>query len=140
MFGTCLAFEGSLCSEILFRHHRFLPDVILCAVRWYGGYARSCEDVRDLLAEHGIDADASAMHRWVRRFGLEIAGRSFKHRYWRGLKGQADETGMRVGGRWCYLWRAVDQPGQIAVFRRTTRRDVTAARAFLKQAFGTARV
>lgn len=46
-----------------FKHHRFPPEVILCAVRWYCRYALSCRDVRDLLVERGIDVDASTNHR-----------------------------------------------------------------------------
>ena len=68
-----------------FKHHRFPPDVILCAVRWYCRFSLSCRDVRDLLAERRIVVDASTIHRWVRKFGPEIAKRSFKHRSWRGL-------------------------------------------------------
>ena len=123
-----------------FKHHRFPPDVILCAVRWYCRFALSCRDVRDLLAERGIEVDASTIHRWVRKFGPEIAKRSFKHRSWRGLNWHVDETYIRVGGKWRYLWRAVDQRGQLVDFRLTARRDVKAARAFLKQACENARL
>lgn len=123
-----------------FKHHRFPPDVILCAVRWYCRFALSCRDVRDLLSERGIDVDASTIHRWVRKFGPEIAKRSFKHRSWRGLNWHVDETYIKVGGKWRYLWRAVDQCGQLVDFRLTARRDLKAARAFLKQACENARL
>lgn len=46
---------------------------------------------------------------------------------------------MRVNGRWCYLWRAVDQPGQLIEFRLIARRDAKAARAFMRQASETVR-
>lgn len=124
----------------VFKHHRFPPDVILCAVRWYCRFAFSCRDVRDLLAERGIDVDASTIHRWVRKFGPEIAKRSFKHRSWRSQSWHVDETYIRVGGSWRYLWRAVDQNGRLVDFRLTARRDVKAARAFLKQACENARL
>ena len=115
--------------------------MILCAVRWYRRFALSCRDVRDLLAERGIDVDASTIHRWVRKFGPEIAKkRSFKRRSWRGLNWHVDETYIRVGGKWRYLWRAVDQCGQLVDFRLTARRDARAARAFLKQACENARL
>jgi len=48
-----------------------------------------------------------------------------------------DETAVRVGGRWCYLWRGVDQFGQMIDFHRTGRRNAKTARAFLRQAQGT---
>jgi IS6 family transposase len=110
-----------------FKHHRFPPDVILCAVRWYCRYALSCRDVRDLLSEHGIEVDASTIHLWVRKFGPEIAKRSFKHRSWRGLSWHVDETYIRVGAKWRYLWRAVDQRSQLVDFRLTACRDAKAA-------------
>ncbi|MEM8691274.1 MAG: DDE-type integrase/transposase/recombinase [Pseudomonadota bacterium] len=50
-----------------------------------------------------------------------------------------DETYVRVNGRWCYLWRAVDQCGQLVDFRLTARRDASAARAFMRQASETPR-
>ncbi len=50
-----------------------------------------------------------------------------------------DETYVRVNGRWCYLWRAVDQRGQLIDFRLTARRNAKAARAFMRQACDTVR-
>ena len=123
-----------------FKHHRFPLEVILCAVCWYCRYALSCRDVRDLLAERGIEVDASTIHRWVRKFGPEIAKRSFKHRSWRGLNWHVDKTCIRAGGKWRYPWRAVDQRGQLVNFRLTEHRDVKAARAFLMQASENARL
>ena len=46
----------------------------------------------------------------------------------------ADETWLRLGGKWRYLWRAVDQNGKVVDFRLTARRDVEATRAFFRQA------
>jgi len=118
-----------------FKRHRFPREIILLAVRWYCRYPLSCRDVRDLLAERGVAVDASTIHCWVRKFGPEIRKRAYGgHRSWRGLQWHVDETYIRVGGRWCYLWRAVDQLGQLIDFRLTARRNAKAARAFLRQA------
>ena len=124
-----------------FRGHRFPKDVILLAVRWYCRYPLSYRDVRDMLAERGIMVDAASIYRWVRKFGPEIRKRALsRHRSWRGLTWHVDETYIRVNGRWCYLWRAVDQFGQLIDFRLTARRDAKAARAFLRQARETVRL
>ena len=124
-----------------FRGHRFPKDVILLAVRWYSRYPLSYRDVRDMLAERGIMVDATSIYRWVRKFGPEIRKRALnRHRSWRGLTWHVDETYIRVNGRWCYLWRAVDQFGQLIDFRLTARRDAKAARAFLRQARETVRL
>ncbi len=123
-----------------FKRHRFPREIILLAVRWYCRYPLSCRDVRDMLAERGVAVDASTINRWVRKFGPEIRRRArTRHRSWRGLQWHVDETYLRVGGRWRYLWRAVDQFGQLIDFRLTARRDAKAARAFLRQARDTVR-
>ena len=124
-----------------FRGHRFPKDVILLAVRWYCRYPLSYRDVRDMLAERWIMVDAASIYRWVRKFGPEIRKRALSHhRSWRGLTWHVDETYIRVNGRWCYLWRAVDQFGQLIDFRLTARRDAKAARAFLRRARETVRL
>ena len=123
-----------------FKHHRFPQAIILLAVRWYCQYPLSYRDVRDLLAERGIAVDAATIYRWVQKFGPEIRKRAYgRHRSWRGLQWHVDETYVRVKGRWCYLWRAVDQRGQLVDFRLTARRNANAARAFMRQACETVR-
>lgn len=122
-----------------FKGHRFPKDIILLAVRWYCRFPLSYADVRDLLAERGIDVDRATVYRWVQKFGPEIARRAYVHRSWRGLNWHVDETYVRVGGKWRYLWRAVDQQGQFVDFRLTARRDAKAAKAFLKQAIESSR-
>ncbi len=91
-----------------FKRHRFPKDVILMAVRWYCRFALSYRDVRDLLEERGVFVDAATVYRWVRKCGPEVAKRSFKYKSCRGLDWHVDETYVRVGGKWRYLWRAVD--------------------------------
>lgn len=114
--------------------------MILLAVRWYCRYPLSYRDVQDLLAERGITVDAATIYRWVQKFGPEIRKRAYgRHRGWRGLQWHVDETYVRVNGRWCYLWRAVDQCGQLIDFRLMARRTANATRAFMRQASGTVR-
>ena len=123
-----------------FKRHRFPPEIIFLAVRWYCRYALSYWDVQDLLAERGIKVDRSTVYRWVVKFGPEISTRNFSHRDWRGQTWHVDETYILVGGKWRYLWRAVDQHGKLIDFRLTDRRDAKAARAFLRQALDNARL
>ena len=116
-----------------FKRHRFPPEIILLAVRWYCRYALSYLDVRDMLSERGIKVDGSTIYRWVVKFGSEITKRTFSHRDWRGQAWHVDETYIRVGGKCCYLWRAVDRHGKLIDFRLTARRDAKAARVFLRK-------
>lgn len=117
-----------------FKHHRFPQEIILCAVRWYLRYPRSYQDVVDLLAERGIMVDRSTIYHWVQKFVPELTKRTEKH--WRraSVDWHVDETYIRVGGKWRYLWRAIDAKGQMVDFRLTARRDAKAAKAFLKKA------
>jgi transposase, IS6 family len=96
-----------------FAGFRFPPDVIVLAVRWYLRFGLSYRDVEELLAERGIDVDHVTVHRWVRRFTplLADAARFGRHRV--GDRWHVDETYVKVAGRWVYLYRAVDQFGQV---------------------------
>lgn len=117
-----------------FKHHRFPREIILCAVRWYLRYPLSYQDVVDLLEGRGITIDRSTVFRWVQKFGPEVTKRTEKHLRRASIDWHVDETYIRVGGRWRYLWRAVDANGQMVDFRLTARRDAKAAKAFLRKA------
>ena len=97
-----------------FARHRWPTEVILTAMRWYFGYRLSAADVRDLLAERHIDVSARTILSWAHKFGpllRRAAHRTMRsaprHRWW------CDETYVRIGGRWAYLYRAVDEGGQV---------------------------
>lgn len=115
-----------------FKHHRFARGVILCAVRWYLRYPLSYQDVVDLLAERGITIDRSTVDRWVQKFSPELTKRTETHLRRASVDWHVDETHIRVGGKWRYLWRAVDANGQMIDFRLTARRDAKAAKTFLQ--------
>jgi transposase-like protein len=117
-----------------FAGFRFPPDVIVRAVRWYLRVGLSYRDVEELLAERGIDVDHVTVHRWVRRFAplLADAARFGRHRV--GDRWHVDETYVKVAGRWVYLYRAVDQFGQVIDVYASARRDGEAARRFFHKA------
>ncbi|MEX5712366.1 IS6 family transposase [Parafrankia sp. FMc6] len=113
---------------------RFPPEVIVLAVRWYLRFALSYRDVEELLAERGIDVDHVTVYRWVQRFTplLVDAARPCRHRP--GDRWFVDETYVKVAGRWTYLYRAVDQHGQVIDVLASTRRDQVAAHRFFAAA------
>ncbi|WP_193140956.1 IS6 family transposase [Meridianimarinicoccus sp. MJW13] len=121
-------------SQQPFKRHRFPASVILCAVRMYLRYPLSYQDTADLLAERGVNVDRSTVYRWVQKFGPRLADETDKRRRWISLDWHVDETYVRVGGKWRYLWRAIDRHGQMIDFRLTARRDAKAAKAFLRRA------
>jgi transposase-like protein len=119
-----------------FAGYRFPPEIIGLAVRWYLRFGLSYRDVEELLAERGIDVDHVTIYRWVRRFTplLIEAARPCRH----SVTGRwfVDETYVKVAGRWRYVYRAVDQYGQIIDVYVSTRRDLRAARRFFASAVG----
>jgi transposase-like protein len=104
--------------------------VILLAVRWYLRYGLSYRDVEELLAERGIDVDHVTIYRWVQRFTplLIDAARPCRHSV--GDRWFVDETYVKVAGVWRYVYRAVDQYGQVIDVYVSKRRNLTAARTF----------
>jgi transposase-like protein len=111
--------------------------VIVLAVRWYLRFGLSYRDVEELLAERGVRVDHVTVYRWVQRFTplLAEAARPCRHRV--GDRWQVDETYLKVAGRWRYVYRAIDQVGQVIDVFVSPRRDVKAARRFFERAIGT---
>ena len=129
------------CSPIAprsaFAGFRFPSDVIVVAVRWYLRFGLSYRDVEELLAERGVEVDHVTIYRWVLRFTplLAEAARPCRHRV--GGRWFVDETYVRVAGRWRYVYRAIDQFGQVIDVYASPRRDAKAARRFFEKAIGT---
>lgn len=88
----------------------------------------------DLLAERGNAVEPSTVFRWVQKSGPELTKRTEKHLRRASLDWHVDESYIRVGGKWRYLWRAIDANGQMVDLRLTARRDAKAATAFLNNA------
>jgi IS6 family transposase len=119
-----------------FAGFRFPPDVILIAVRWYLRYGLSYRDLEELLAERGIEVDHVTLYRWVQRFTplLIDAARPCRHSV--GGHWFVDETYVKVSGSWRYVYRAVDQYGQVIDVFVSKRRDLKAAAKFFADAIG----
>src|SRR5689334_13283510 len=117
---------------------RFPPEVIVLAVRWYLRYGLSYRDVEELLAERGVDVDRVTIYRWVQRFSPLLAEAARPSRRPIGDRWYVDETYVKVGGVWRYVYRAVDQYGQVIDVYVSAKRDTAAARAFFRLALTTA--
>ena len=115
-----------------FAGYRFPPDVILLAVRWYLRYGLSYRDVAELLAERGVDVDHVTIYRWVQRFTPLVIDAARPCRHSVGYRWFVDETYVKVAGVWRYVYRAVDQHGQVIDVNVSTRRNVTAATRFFE--------
>ena len=113
-----------------FAGYRFPPEVILLAVRWYLRYGLSYRDVEELLAERGIEVDHVTIYRWVQRFTPMLIDAARPRRHGVGSRWFVDETYVKVAGKWRYVYRAVDQHGQVIDVYVSPKRDIAAAREF----------
>jgi len=114
----------------------FPPEVIVLAVRWSLRFGLSYRDVEELLAEHGIRVDHVTVYRWVQRFTLLLADAARPCRHAVGDRWHVDETYVKVAGQWRYVYRAVDQFGQVIDVFMSRQRDARAARRFFERAMG----
>jgi hypothetical protein len=105
----------------------FPSDVIVLAVRWYLRFGLSYRDVEELLADRGVEVDHTTIYCWVQRFTplLVDAARPCRHAV--GDRWQADESYAKVAGRWRYIYRAIDQFGQVIDVFVSPKRDAKAA-------------
>jgi putative transposase len=121
-----------------FRYFNSSPEVIRLVVMMYVRYPRSLRNVEDLLAERGIDIRYETVRFWWNRFGPMFAGETRKRRVahmraypqWRW---HLDEVFVKVNGKLCYLWRAVDHEGEVLEAVVTSKRDKAAAVKLLKR-------
>jgi transposase-like protein len=127
-------------SRSNFAGFRFPPEVIMVAVRWYLRYGLSYRDVEELLAERGIEVDHVTIYRWVQRFTPLLIDAARPCRHISGDRWFIDETYVKVSGRWVYLYRAIDQFGQVIDVLVAEKRDLAATRRFFTRALNTTRV
>ena len=119
-----------------FKGFRFPPEIIVLAVRWYLRYGLSYRDLEELLVERGVEVGHVTVFRWVQCFTPLLADAARTCRHAVGDRWFVDETYVKVAGRWRYVYRAVDQHGQIIDVFVSSRRDTAAARRFFETALG----
>ena len=117
-----------------FRGYRFPDDVIALAVRWYLRYRLSYAEVTEWLAELGVAVDPSTIYDWVQAFTPRFLEAARAHRTRAGTRWRVDETLLKIGGRWRYVFRAIDEHGQVVDVYLSDHRDAASARAFFKRA------
>jgi len=106
--------------------------VVLLAVRWYLRYGLSYRDVEELLAERGIEVGHVTIYGWVQRFSPLVVEAARPCRHSVGDRWFVDETYVKVAGVWRYVYRAVDQYGQVIDVYVSKRRNIAAAARFFK--------
>jgi hypothetical protein len=125
---TARRFHRSIPPRSTFAGFRFPADVIVLAVRWYLRFGLSYRDVEELLSERGVEVDHVTVYRWVLRFTPLLADAARPCRHAVGDRWQVDETYVKVAGQWRYVYRAIDQFGQVIDVLVSRQWDAKAAR------------
>ncbi len=97
---------------ISFARHQFPPAIIWHAVWFYVRFTLSYRDVEDLLPERGLDVSYETVRRWVLKFGPMFA-RELRRRPRPTSRRHLDEMAVVIAGRQFWLWRAVDDEGEV---------------------------
>ena len=116
-----------------YKRHRFPPEIISYAVWLYYRFNLSHRDIEDRLAERGITISREAIRLWCIKFGALYARRlKRKHRGF-GDTFCIDEVFIKINGKQHYLWRAVDQDGEVVDVYLQAKRDGAAAERFFRR-------
>ena len=116
-----------------YKRHRFPPDIISYAVWLYYRFNLSHRDIEDLLAERGITVSRESIRLWCIKFGtlytlrLKRNHRGFSDTFY------IDEVLVKINGKQHYLWRAVDQDGDVVDVYLQAKRDGAAAKRFFRR-------
>ena len=116
-----------------YKRHKFPPDIISYEVWLYYRFNLSHRDIEDLLAERGITVSREAIRLWCIKFGAIYARRlKRKHRGYGDIF-FIDEVFVKINGKQHYLWRAVDQDGEVVDVFLQAKRDGASAKRFFKR-------
>ena len=100
-------------QSVSYHGYRFPPDIISHAVWLYHRFCLSFRDVEDLLAQRGVTVTYETIRQWCQRFGPVYARRLRRRRGRMGDTWHLDEVFVTIQGRRQYLWRAVDEDGDV---------------------------
>jgi putative transposase len=116
-----------------YKRHRFPPDIISYAVWLCYRFNLSHRDIEDLLAERGIIVTRESIRLWCIKFGALYARRLKRNHQRYGDTFYIDEVFIKINGKQHYLWRAVDQDGEVVDVFLQAKRDGAAAKRFFRR-------
>ena len=117
----------------IYKRHRFPPDIISYAVWIYYRFNLSHRDIDDLLAERGVTVSYETIRLWCIKFGARYARRLKRKHQGYGDTFYIDEVFVKINGKQHYLWRAVDQDGDVVDVYLQEKRDGAAAKRFFRR-------
>jgi len=118
----------------MFKGRHFDRSVLLLCVRWYLAYGLSLRNLEEMMAERGISVDHATIHRWIMRCSPELLEQLNRCRRAVTRTWHMDETYIKVRGCWMYLYRAVDSNGDTVEVWFSEKRNLAAAKRFLRKA------
>src|ERR671926_102554 len=122
-------------SGTLLNHTQYPSDVIALVVLWRLRYRLTLRDLSEMFLVRGIVFSHEAVREWEAKLAPALADELRRRR--RGKAGRSwyvDETSIKVQGRWCYLYRAIDRSGALVDVLFSEHRDMAAAKAFFRSA------
>jgi putative transposase len=120
-------------STNLYTHHRFPAEIISHGVWLYFRFCLSYRDVEELLLARGVIVTYEAIRQWCRKFGQQSAHQLRRRRPGPGDQWHMDEVFLTIQSERHYLWRAVDQDGNVLDILVQSRRNKKAAKKFLRK-------
>lgn len=117
----------------IYKRHRYPPEIISYVVWLYYRFNLSHRDIEDLLAERGIAVSRESIWLWCNKFGSRYAKRLKRKHQGFGDTFFLDEVFVKIQGKQHYLWRAVDQDGEVVDVFLQCRRDGRAAKRFFRR-------
>ncbi len=120
-------------SISLYHRHRFPAEIISHCVWLYFRFALSFRDVEEILAMRGVSLSSETVREWCFKFGQTYANGLRRKSPRPGDRWHLDEVFIRINGRVHYLWRAVDQDGDVLDILVQSRRDEKAAKKFIRK-------
>ena len=116
-----------------YNHLQYPTDLVLLVISWRLRYKLSLRDMAEMFLVLGIVFTHETVRDWETRFAPLLTARlRVKRRGQAGAQWQADETYIKVHGRWCYLYRTIDREGNLVEALLRERRDIDAAQRFFQ--------
>ncbi|WP_108881217.1 IS6 family transposase [Anderseniella sp. Alg231-50] len=120
-------------TQISYKRHRFPAEVIQHAVWLYFRFTLRFRDVEDFLAERGLDISYESIRYWVLKFGKQYARGIDRRRSSPSCRWHLDEVFAKINGQIHYLWRAVDDEGEVLEVLVQTRRNKKVALKLMRK-------
>ncbi|MFF3959845.1 IS6 family transposase [Streptomyces sp. NPDC001890] len=114
-----------------YKGHRYPAEIISHCVWLYHRFPLSFREVEELMLQRGVLVSHETVRRWCAKFGQAYANGLRRRRPRPGDKWHLDEVFVKINGVRQYLWRAVDQDGNILDIMVQSRRNAKAAKRFL---------